>query len=379
MLSLFKIQNKEIKTFINMHFILSKALILIILIFSSYIMDTNISDTLQYYDAEHYIDIALTGYTENYLYAFFPLFPLILKVIISLGISPMLGGVIINVLFSYLSTILISKISTDIYKNDDNLNKNILLIWFYSPISLFITILYTESIFILLSLATFYYYKSKKNYILCGILLGLSVCSRSLASITFFVLFFFFVIEIIKYKDNRKTNFINLLKMYIPATIISCLYPLYLYIKTGNWKYFADVQFSHWSRVPSTPLSMFKEDIYLILNGEIGTQFTGILNMFLLVIVLFALSLMYFNVLKNKEFYKLDLLFIILFIILASTISMRYDGNAPASCSLYRYIYSAFPLYLLGNKDTLFKGIKIVFMISLFISTFSYGFNIFLC
>lgn len=379
MLSLFKIQNKEIKTFINTHFILSKALILIILIFSSYIMDTNISDTLQYYDAEHYIDIALTGYTENYLYAFFPLFPLILKVIISLGISPILGGVIINVLFSYLSTILISKISTDIYKNDDNLNKNILLIWFYSPISLFITILYTESIFILLSLATFYYYKSKKNYILCGILLGLSVCSRSLASITFFVLFFFFVIEIIKYKDNRKTNFINLLKMYIPATIISCLYPLYLYIKTGNWKYFADVQFSHWSRVPSTPLSMFKEDIYLILNGEIGTQFTGILNMFLLVIVLFALSLMCFNVLKNKEFYKLDLLLIILFIILASTISMRYDGNAPASCSLYRYIYSAFPLYLLGNKDTLFKGIKIVFMISLFISTFSYGFNIFLC
>lgn len=379
MLSLFKIQNKEIKTFINTHFILSKALILIILIFSSYIMDTNISDTLQYYDAEHYIDIALTGYTENYLYAFFPLFPLILKVIISLGISPILGGVIINVLFSYLSTILISKISTDIYKNDDNLNKNILLIWFYSPISLFITILYTESIFILLSLAIFYYYKSKKNYILCGILLGLSVCSRSLASITFFVLFFFFVIEIIKYKDNRKTNFINLLKMYIPATIISCLYPLYLYIKTGNWKYFADVQFSHWSRVPSTPLSMFKEDIYLILNGEIGTQFTGILNMFLLVIVLFALSLMCFNVLKNKEFYKLDLLLIILFIILASTISMRYDGNAPASCSLYRYIYSAFPLYLLGNKDTLFKGIKIVFMISLFISTFSYGFNIFLC
>lgn len=379
MLSLFKMQNKEIKTFINMHFILSKALILIILIFSSYIMDTNISDTLQYYDAEHYIDIALTGYTENYLYAFFPLFPLALKVIISLGISPILGGVIINVLFSYLSTILISKISTDIYKNDDNLNKNILLIWFYSPISLFVTILYTESIFILLSLATFYYYKSKKNYILCGILLGLSVCSRSLASITFFVLFFFFVIEIIKYKDNRKTNFINLLKMYIPATIISCLYPLYLYIKTGNWKYFADVQFSHWSRVPSTPLSMFKEDIYLILNGEIGTQFTGILNMFLLVIVLFALSLMCFNVLKNKEFYKLDLLLIILFIILASTISMRYDGNAPASCSLYRYIYSAFPLYLLGNKDTLFKGIKIVFMISLFISTFSYGFNIFLC
>lgn len=130
------------------------------------------------FDGEHYINIARLGYA-NGEQAFFPFYPMILKFFsLILGFqSPDLfvfcGIIISNVAF-ILALIGLYKLVRLDYP-DDIAKLTILLILFF-PASFYFAAVYTESLFLVLVVWSFYYFRMKKLFL--GVILG------SLSSLT---------------------------------------------------------------------------------------------------------------------------------------------------------------------------------------------------
>ncbi len=222
-------KDKKIMKDIFKFYLITRIFLVILMIIANKLLpnlNTQYSNVLGLFDNEHYLSIAMNGYNNDFLYAFFPLTPLLIRY---LG---KIGAIIVNQLCVLLSGYLFYLLSKEYYNDKKPLFSSIL--WFLSPVSIFTCMFYSESLFIFLTLFAFYIYKKKKNYLFLGIILGLSVLARSLGSMLFFSIFICMFINFIKKKEKFK----NILITFIPATIISCLYPLYLYVQTGNPLYF---------------------------------------------------------------------------------------------------------------------------------------------
>ena len=205
--------------------------------------------------------------------------------------------------------------------------------------------------------------------------MGLLVCTRSTGSLLFFVLFVCIVID---YFYNKKRNLLNeikyILTIYIPATIISCLYPLYLQLKLGNWKYFIDVQYECWSGEKSNFIKNLFREIDIIVNGEFANMDIWVKMQFLsntiisYILLIIIIILIYFAI-KNKEVFKKKELILFLVATLVVCYSVSKKIQAP-STSYYRYFLSCMSLYLLPNNEKIAKYmLNIGFLINLFIST----------
>ena len=164
-------------------------------------------------DGTWYYDIAKNGY-QDFTTAFFPLSPMIIRY----------GGpffaIVINNLLMLGSTYLLYK----------NFSKEVAIFFLLSPIQVYSLSFYTESLFLFFTIAAYCSYKQHKPY-LTGILLGLGVCSRSFGSLLFFAIFIDMCVLWWNDRKNQNTkqHLITILKTYVPATIISCIYPFYLY------------------------------------------------------------------------------------------------------------------------------------------------------
>lgn len=375
-MNLFKVNKKEDFIDISKAYIFSRIIFIgLLLLFS---IPRGLDKNLLNFDIEHYLNIALDGYLNNSDYAFFPLLPLLMR-FFDLFKVPTLGIVVLNLFLSYLTTIILYKIVKEIYNYDDKTVKNIILFWLFSPIALFTIIPYTEGIFIFLTMFTFYLYKIGKYPVLMGIALGLSVFTRSFGAMLFFSIFIVLFKDLCEnFKISFKKDFIYILNIYIPATFISIVYPIYLYIKKGDFLYFLNVQFSEWYRVKSNIFSMLIEDFKLIFNNETIILLSTI-NLMILFIVLFYTIIFFVKSIANKEEDSLILGLYTLFCFISCFSTMRVDGGTMASCSIYRYLLSLFPLYIYRKNDVM-KSISLrIFIILNIIIILCFCLNIFLC
>jgi len=122
-------------------------------------------DAFSNWDAKHYLKIATDGYDYSggeagALVAFFPLFPLMIRALMSLGIPAIPAGIIINNL-AFLGTVILL---------DQWMNKThglkiahwviLVLVWF--PLSLFGTVIYTEGLYLFFSTASLWAFEREK-------------------------------------------------------------------------------------------------------------------------------------------------------------------------------------------------------------------------
>jgi len=292
------------------------------------------NDVMILFDNIHYLNIAKYGYAIEYLYAFFPLTPLLIRYLGKVGF------ILLNQVLVFGSSYLLYLIAKEVFKKENPFYPALLFL--ISPIAVFTCMFYSEALFIFLTILAFYLYKTKKSYLGLGIALGLSVCTRSLGSMLFFAIFIFMFIDFIKKKEKFK----NLLITYIPATIISCLYPIFLYIKTGNPLYFVDVQFEFWGKI-STNIFTIIFDVAKILSNEF--YFIGFLDC-LLVLGLFIYIISYIvKHRKDKDYWELFTYIIFTLIAISSTI--KKDSSTVAS--FYRYIFCCFPLYFMIKEKSI--------------------------
>ena len=347
------------KNYIKKQFLYSRIIILTIFILAGSIRYSFI-DLFQLFDVEHYFNIALNGYVSDNLYAFFPLFPSIIKgfsLISTNTLFLIISICLVNNIATYITSIYLYKLIELYCPNNKKLIYNI---WLYSPVALFTVIPYTEALFLIFTVISFYLYKEKRNYILMGILLGLSVATRNVGSILFFSIFIGMII--------RKEKFMNIIRTYIPATIISCLYPIYLYIHTGEWNKFITVQTTEWARTKSN-------FIYIIIT-DIKKFITSDFIIIKLIIVIILATLIYsfiliikniIEIIKNKDISKLELILYlaISFIAICSSMRSQYVPT-PSSVSMHRYITGTFSIYLLLPQNA--KNLKYIFIFSFLVT-----------
>lgn len=179
------------------------------------------------FDGEHYVAIALRGY-ENLTYFYFPFYPLIInmfsKYILNLNLlSTNLVGIVISNVSFYFALLGLYKL----LKIDFKLNqvKFILLTLILFPTSFYFASVYTESLYLLVVVWSFYLIRTKK--IFSGFILSIFSSAIRVVGISLMPALAF---ESINLKNIKLKNIVYLL---FPSLGL-IFYMIYLYLLKGD-------------------------------------------------------------------------------------------------------------------------------------------------
>lgn len=302
------------------------------------------------WDSFWYLDIAQNGYSFNGIekpsnIAFFPLYPALIKATSFLiNKNFILAGWILSVIFLFLSLVYLFKFVKKFHPEINPYLPVFLLLIF--PNAFFLNAIYTESLFLFLSLATFYY-GFKKNFLLAGAFGFLASLTRP----TGIFLFIPLIWEYLKNYNFHLIRFFNLkiLSIFlIPAGTLSFF--LYHYFKFGDFFLFFKIS-SWWDR----SFELNKGHFLFFSNSAIVNfclDFSFIIFIFISIYFIFK---------KLRVSYGLYALTTIIVALSTGTFM-----------SVGRFILVLFPIYILGAsiKNQYFQQIWI------FISILLLGMNV---
>lgn len=191
------------------------------------------------FDGLHYLDLAEFGYGYQHKtdmdYAFFPLYPWAVRTFNIFG-SYLASGLLLSHLFLILALFYLYKLIRLDYKAKTAKYTLILLLLF--PASFFFGSVYTESLFLLLIVLSFYFAR-KNNYFLAGVFAALASATRITG---------IFIWPALAY-EYWLTNGKDLKKAFNPSALWLLLPPLGLLsfirfqaLKTGDPFFFINIQ-----------------------------------------------------------------------------------------------------------------------------------------
>ena len=292
----------------------------------------------QTWDSQWYMKIARDGYftgkigdlSDKAVFAFFPLYPLLIY-LFNFGFNNLiLSGLFVSFLCSIISVIYLYKLVLLDYPEQEGfaagiVAKRTFLFFLLFPTAFFFTAVYTESLFIMLVILSFYYARQQKWYLVSifGILCSLT---RSLGVFIVVPL----LIEYLQSKGSKglmiKFDKSIIWPLITPLGLL--IYQLYLWFVTGTFSTFFTAQ-KFWSR------GLFEVSGYAayITNPSLH----GFRNSFIdLITTIFFLIMLYFIYKKLRLSYFVYSLLIILIPLLS--------GNV---MSMTRMIIVSFPLYII--------------------------------
>lgn len=286
------------------------------------------------FDGVHYLSIANTGYFQ-YQEAFFPLYPLLLKL---LGIlfkpAPVyIPALIISPVFFTLGLIfLYESLPSELQKNYGKL----LVIILTFPTAFFFGAIYTESLYFLLTVLV-YYFSRREQWIPAALAVSLAGATRVYGIVSMLLLIGCF------FKKNQKIK-LNFMVALVIAPIGLLSYILYLNWRTGDPLVFFHVQDAFGANrsgsgivlPPQVAWRYLKIIFTAFLQPTAASYFITICEfisaIYVVIIIIFAWI---------RKYDRLLLIFsgIILTIpVLTGTLS-----------SFPRYILSAFPVFLMAD------------------------------
>lgn len=275
------------------------------------------------WDGGHFIEIARFGYQAPEKYAFFPLFPGLIRItsIITNGNYVLAALLITNIAFLaflYVFYILVQKKFTKKIAIDSTFT----LITF--PTAFFGVAVYSESLLLLLASLTLLCLENKKIY--------LAILTSALASATRFVGVFLMVPIIWVYISpylERKRN-LDLKAFFLPFSISGVLlYSAYLYSKFKDPLYFLTVE-SAWQRTFTNPILTIYSYLTTNIHHKPINDYLDVISTVGFLIALF------FGVKKIPKAWWLYSLLVIL-----------VPASSATLTSMPRYVLSAFPVFIL--------------------------------
>lgn len=204
--------------------------------------------TMCKWDCKWYLTIVNNGYDDAVRttpkiwkglanWAFFPLYPTLVAIVSkSLHVGPILTGVVLNQLFVLVGAVFFYKLLR-LNFNDINSRFGVALLIF-SPFSIYFSSLYTEGLYLLLSIMGFYFLRT--NRIIVGAIFG------GLLSATRPVGIMFIAPIVVNYLRSR-TTFIKALIALIIASSGLIAFMFFLHNKTGDFLAFQHIQ-KGWGR-----------------------------------------------------------------------------------------------------------------------------------
>ncbi len=277
--------------------------------------------SLANWDGGHYLGIAQFGVSEKFQYAFFPFYPLIIRILNQVIQNYQMSAILISGLSAFLGIHLLYKLISKDF--DKRIAEKVILTLLFFPTSFYFLTAYSEGLFFFLVVACFYFLRSHKLF--------WATIFASLASATRLVglaLVLGLLIEIITTSGINRKNWFVLLS---PVGFL--IYCGYLYNHTGDPFYFISAE-NHWQRYITAPVISFWETIKsLSQNGFIEKNFTALLDLIFAIFgVGFAIRTFRFLP-PAYSIYSLASVIIPLF--------------TPTLASMPRFLLPVFPLFIL--------------------------------
>ncbi len=206
----------------------------------------------QVWDTNHYIDIASYGYsnstddTGHFLIAFLPFYPYLMKLFSFVFQDYLISGLVISNISYVIAAFYLYKLVLLDFEKDTALRAIIYFSVF--PTAYFLHAAYTESLFLALTISSFYYAR-RGSWAISGVL-GMLV---ALTRINGIILFPILLMEYLVQKDYKKEN---IKKDVLWTFLIAMGFGVYLainYINYGNAFNFLGTQKEFWWMQPALP------------------------------------------------------------------------------------------------------------------------------
>jgi Gpi18-like mannosyltransferase len=282
------------------------------------------------FDGEHYMSIAMNGY-QSLEQAFFPLYP----VLIYIGkwffpnnfvVTATFGLIISNLALIGALVFLYKLVRLD-YSAKIGWITIALLLFF--PTSFYLGAVYTESLFLLLSVGTFYFARQEKWWI--AALFGILACTTRVFGV---LLLPALLIDIFIYKKLFKKWYPILL---IPTGLL--IYMIYLFFSVGDPFAFYNLQ-SIIGEHRQKGIVLFPQVIYRYLNILIHYQK---IDIFLATFLLEFITTLIFFVVPILAYFKkvrLSYIFYSLISLLVPTVQGSFSSGS-------RYVLVIFPVFIM--------------------------------
>ena len=304
---------------------------------------------------------SLTKYPLHNNLTFMPMYPILIRFLISMGINVFVAGIIISNISLLLATIIIYRFITNLFSKDIA-NKTIILL-LLNPFSIFFSAMYTESLFLLFTVVTFYNF-FKKRWFITSIFASLAGLTHIIGLIVPIIcLLSFLIINKFKLTKLYKSMLLLLIGFLGPV-----LYLIFIQIKFGSfWLIFQSQQ--NFGGLFYKRLAY----VYQVINFMIfNNVLVHLPNLFIIFLHLFLGFLSIYLILKTWK--KLPI-YLSLWALFALIISF-----ADPPC-LGRHIITFFPVFisfvlLIQNHKNLYRftlGISIVLFILISL-LFSHGY-----
>ncbi len=210
------------------------------------------------WDAVHYLDIATQGYQGTDM-AFFPLFPVLIRIVGSLAGNHLVAGLLISNASFFFGLLYLYKLLEHEY--DRAVARRAIFYVSIFPTSVYFAAVYTESLFFMLTVASFYYMRARAWW-LAGILGFLAALTR----VEGVLLIVPFLIE--WYAQDRplrpKAAYDLAAGALIPLGL--AVYMAYLWVLRADPLYFSHVQI-HWNRHLAMPWVSVANAFGKVLHG----------------------------------------------------------------------------------------------------------------
>lgn len=294
------------------------------------------------FDGRNYLDIASHGYRERAgqnLRGFLPLYPLFIWLLSTLHLHPIYWGLFFSAVFYFLALIVY-------YLHTRSIRPLVLLT--LSPAAYYFLSLYTESLFLLVTLSFFYFLKNKRYH-----WAGFFAVIASLTKVIGFSLpLILFVSMIPKVLKDRKYSFVALCST---VGIVGLL--IYFYFTTGNPFVFVSSQLTFSRRIGLfSPILAFWDWGMKVLNGNLPIYdspfvYPVIILEFLSGVFFLVMTIKTFTKITNAEWwYTLISLFLVIF-----------SGSL---WSVPRYLLVVFPIFTYISQKAPHKFFIVICVLS---------------
>ncbi|MBI2086314.1 hypothetical protein HYT74_03165 [Candidatus Daviesbacteria bacterium] len=275
--------------------------------------------SLANWDGGHFLGIARTGYSQNFQYAFFPLYPLTIKALTYITGNFVLSAILISIVSSFLGLNILYKLV--VLDFDKKLAEKVIITLLFFPTSFFLLTAYSEGLFFLLSISAFYFLRQNKLF--------WAIVAAALASATRLVGLAVVAGLFIEIWSSRGINCKNWYLIFAPLGFV--IYCVFLYLQTGDPFYFLTAE-NHWQRTLSTPVVGFWEALKNIAGGNL----TQINIFFDLISAIFGVGF------AIRAFRFLPSSFAIY-----SLLSVGIPLFTPTLSSMPRFLLPIFPIFIL--------------------------------
>ena len=219
------------------------------------------------WDGAHYLAIAHDGYRGANL-AFFPLYPVLIRLVGTLTGNPIVAAIAISNVAFLIALAFLRRVCADVF--DDGVASRAIFYTATFPTAVFFSAAYTESLFLALSVATFFYLR-RRNWLVAGFLGGLAALTR----VEGVLLLAPFAIEAFEQRRAAHTERLPRAQAARNAPAIGALmivvglatFMLLSLLLSGDPLYFAHVQ-AHWNRHPAWPWASIARSFHEIATSH---------------------------------------------------------------------------------------------------------------